>query len=140
MKIAFSEDVLMDVLMKRSPGYDGSSKLLDAIADGKAEGCAMLPTFIDINRIATEIADTQKARDIVSEIAFILGVLPVPHEELFLSAFNSKMSLNDAMLSVSAEEGKADVIATNNVDDFKGSNVPAMRPKEIMAQLSKKGD
>lgn len=135
MKIAFSEAVLMDVLMKRSPEYDESSKLLDAIVNGKAEGCTMLPIFININRIAAEITDTQKARDIVSEIAFILGVLPVPHEELFLSAFNSKMSLNDAILSASAEEGRADIIATNNVNDFKGSNVPAMRPKDIIAKL-----
>jgi hypothetical protein len=140
MRIAFSEDVLMDILMKRSPGYDASTKLLDAIVNGKAEGCAMLPTFININRMATEHTNAKEARDIVSEIAFILRVLPVPQNELFLSAFNSKMSFDDAMMSVSAEEGKADVIATNNVDDFKGSNVPAMRPKEIIAQLSKKMD
>lgn len=131
MRIAFAEDVLLDVLSGKGRA---SSELLDAVAEGKADGFVMLSTLTAIRRIAAENIGPKKASEIVSELAFILEILPMPQKEDILTSMNSKSDLDAALLMASAP-GNADLITAKSKKAFAESKVPVRSPREILSEF-----
>jgi predicted nucleic acid-binding protein len=137
MKAAFAEDVLMDILTGRNPAFRDSSELLDAAADGRIAGYVMLPTVTDISKISSQRVGNDNAGKIVSDIALILEILPLPEKEELLMSFNDSGRLEEHLLAASAKTAGIEIIATNRKNKYAGLPVRAMTPGEILSEYIK---
>ncbi len=123
MKAVITDDVIIGVLMGGDPG------ILDPPG---AELWVTLPTLSEVYRAAEAAAGGETARRAVSDLAFLLKILPEPSGERLMSAFNSRMRLADSLLAASAEIHGVEAVVTNRPEAFEGTGLRAYTPEEFL--------
>ena len=142
LKVLIDINVILDACIRMTDEEAKSNpvgKILLAIDIGKIEGyfsAASVPTLYYIVHSYTHNKKT--ALDIVKRTADFLKIIDLNETDCHL-AINSKPSdLEDAILYTSASRHDMDFIITSNVKDFKNSPVPAITPKNFLAQYLQK--
>jgi len=130
MKVLFDCDVLLDVVLHRSPHHQASGALLDW-AERKT-GRALVAWHTIANLVYMTDGDVEGyLRDL---LAFI--EIPKTGANDLRYALSLRFTdVEDAMQVAAAVAGGADRIATRNGKDFKKSPVPAMKPADILREL-----
>ena len=119
MKAVVTDDVIVDVLK------GGDPRVLNPPG---AEIYVTLATLSEVHRIAESLAGRETARRAVSELAFLLRILPEPSGERLMSAFNSEMGLPDSRLEASAAAAGIGTVVTLRPEAFRGSKLRAVPP------------
>jgi predicted nucleic acid-binding protein len=129
-------NVLLDVFQKREPHHDASAQVLGLVVSGEIRGVFPahgLTTLYYLVRKHGSRPDAETAMDEVL-LHFQIGNLDTVGwqraRQLGLEDFEDA-----GVATIAAQSGSA-FIVTRNVDDFRGSPVPAITPTDLLSQLS----
>lgn len=135
MKVLLDLNVLLDVIQEREPHYAVSAELLSRVAWGELEGAVPGHALTTIYYVVSKYGGEEVAGRAVD---WLLGELEIVAEEraLFLRARSLAMKdFEDAVVASAAEHARCDYVVTRNVEDFGGSPIPAITPRELDAEL-----
>jgi len=135
VRVLVDLNVLLDVIQRREPHYAASAEVLSLIAAGELDGAVAGHALTTIDYVVSRFAGRKSADEAVD---WILGGMEVVAEgrDVFLRPRSFEMKdFEDAVVAAAAEQVHADRVVTRNVDDFEHSPVPAVTPRELLAEL-----
>jgi len=128
-------NVVLDVLADRDPWAEHSSRVLELVEAGRAEGFVAAHTVTTLHYLVAKHGGRELATATVRKLLRVLGVVPVNEDRLLHALDLGLEDFEDAVQAVCAEKIRADVLVTRNADDFAGAGVQALSPVELLAGL-----
>ena len=128
-------NVVLDVLADRDPWAEHSSRVLELVEAGRAEGFVAAHTVTTLHYLVAKHGGRELATATVRKLLRVLGVVPVNEDRLLHALDLGLEDFEDAVKAVCAEKIRADVLVTRNADDFAGAGVQALSPVELLAGL-----
>ena len=135
-KLLIDTNIVLDLLAKREPFYDGAAMLFTLADKHKIKLTVSSLTFANTNYVLSKLKSAREAREILRRFKTLVGILN----------FNDKiieLSLNDegfkdfenGLQYYTALEHNQNIIITSNLRDFKNSKIPVMTADEYLSTL-----
>ncbi|WP_031547569.1 type II toxin-antitoxin system VapC family toxin [Oribacterium sp. FC2011] len=134
MKLLIDGNILLDVLQKREPHYEDSSKIWKMCETDLVEGYVSALTFANLVYIMRKELDAEKISEILKKMSLIFSVEDLTVSDLSAAAEMQWEDFEDALQAATANRIHAECIITRNVKDFKKSKVIAYTPTEFLAR------
>ena len=128
-------DVLIDVALDRRPHSGPSSELLDRIEHGSRRAFVAWHTVSNFYYLVTSSRGNADTRDFIAELVRFVAVAPADTPALRYAVSLPMADFEDAMQVAAARACGARYIVTRNIRDFSGSPIPALTPRDALAQL-----
>ena len=128
-------DVLVDVALDRHPHSEVSTELLERIERSPRRVFVAWHSLLNFFYLVTSERGASDARDFIAELIRFVAVAPADTAALRYAISLPMTDLEDAMQVAAARACGAEHIVTRNVRDFGRSPIPAMTPREALAQL-----
>jgi predicted nucleic acid-binding protein len=135
VKLLLDINVVLDVVLRRAPFVLDSAPLLSAIDAGRAQGYVATHTVTTAYYLVEKNQGVQNARAAIAEILRILEVVPTDGADLADALALGWRDFEDAVQAVCASKIEADFIVTRDLQDFRGSTVPAHDPAFVLTRL-----
>jgi len=133
MKVLFDTNVILDVLLARTPHAEVAVRLLNLVDQGKLEGVLCATTVTTLHYLATKAVGRRKAGKHVREIMAMFEVAPVDRAVLAQALELGYADHGDAVLHEAARLVGADGIVTGNRKDFAKASIPVFDPQELLS-------
>lgn len=135
MKLLIDGNVILDVLQKRDPHYEDSSKVWKLCETEQAEGFISALTFANLVYVMRKELDPEKIEDVLKKLSLIFRFTELSVADMNNAAGLRWDDFEDALQSSTAERLHADYIITRNVRDFRKSKIVAFTPSEFLARI-----
>jgi predicted nucleic acid-binding protein len=136
MKVLFDTNVLLDVLLERTPFCAASARAWTLAELGRLDGLAATLSFTNVFYILNKVLDRGSARNSVKKIRDIFTPAACDAWVINQAIDADLPDLEDAVQYFCALRAGADCILTRNAGDFPRKPVlPVLSPKEFLAQL-----
>lgn len=129
-------NVVLDVILMRTPWAPDAARVLDAISRGMAGGFIAEHAVTTVHYIVAKEATRAKANTAVGDLLQVLTVVPVGTAEFQRALAMSLSDFEDAVQAAACLTAGADYLVTRNGKDFKGAPVATRTPGEILASLA----
>ena len=140
MKVLLDTNVVLDVILKRSPWQADAEAIWAAHEAGELEACLTASVLTDVFYIVRRFQGNASARLAVEECVGSLQILTVDYA-LAQHALSLPMNdFEDAIQVAAAMRHHLDAIVTRDVNDFAGASVPAIEPGDLLLQLDSAGN
>ena len=136
MKIMFDTNVILDVLLDRSPFVAEASLLFAAIETGKLQGFISATTVTTIFYLATKVLGQASAKKAVTQLLQMFEVAAVNRTVLEQAVDSGFSDFEDAALYQSGFHAGVMGIVTRDAKGFKKSQLPIYTPEELLKSLS----
>lgn len=130
MKILLDCDVLLDVVLRRSPHHEASDRLLDWAEGGT--GRAAVAWHTAANLVYLTDGDV---RGFLNDLISFVEIPKTGTHDLLFALTLPLPDIEDAMQVAAAVCFGADRIATRNVKDYRKSPIPAVVPTDLLKEL-----
>ena len=128
-------DVLIDVALDRRPHAGPSSELLEQVERGPRRAFVAWHTLSNFYYLVTSARGDADTRDFITELVRFVAVAPADTAALRYALSLPMADFEDAMQVAAARACGASHIVTRNVRHFARSPIPAITPREALAQL-----
>jgi predicted nucleic acid-binding protein len=135
MKVLLDTNVILDVLLARSPHVQAAAQLLNFIDRKKLDGALCATTLTTIHYLATKSVGRPAAKKHVNELLAMFEIAPVDRNVLVRALELKFPDYEDAVLHEAARAVGAVGIVTRNRKDFAGSTLQVFDPPELLAIL-----
>lgn len=135
MRLLIDGNVVLDVLQKREPHCEDSSKIWKLCETGIAEGFLSTLTFVNLVYVMRKELSPEKIEEVLVKLSLIFQFTELAASDLSGATGMHWRDFEDALQAITAERLHADYIVTRNVKDFSGSRIPAYTPAELLARL-----
>lgn len=133
MKILVDTNVVLDLLLDRSPFADSAAKVFSLAENSEVEAALCATTLTTIDYLLTRSLPRDTAKKALSRLLELFEIAPV-NRSVIEEALQSRMTdFEDAVLSYAASLVGAKVIVTRNTKDFRHSPVNALDPAEFLS-------
>jgi predicted nucleic acid-binding protein len=136
MKLLIDTNVLLDVLTRREPFYQDSSKVWEYIESGRAEGHVSAISFNNVYYIVRRLGHRRKANRAVKLLSQLFQVAAVDADTLDRAIASSMRDFEDAIQWACAVQIDANQIITRNTKDYPAANPVAVSPTEFLDTVS----
>jgi predicted nucleic acid-binding protein len=133
--VLFDTNVVLDVLLKRSPWDVDAAVCWQASDDGKITGCLVASTLTDIFYIARKQKGLTGARDAVRVCLDAFAICVVDRQALELAVDLPGNDFEDNLQIACATLASLDLILTRDKNGFKDATIPVRSPDELVIQL-----
>jgi predicted nucleic acid-binding protein len=137
MRVLFDTNIVLDVLLSRSPWAEAADSLWHANDVGALSGYVVASALTDIYYIARKIKGRETAREAIRICLEAFNICAVDREVLELAHTSSGDDFEDNVLIACAQIYGIDVIATRDMSGFSSAPIPAQLPQDILSSLSK---
>ncbi len=134
MKLLIDGNIILDVLQKREPHYEGSAKVWKMCETDLAEGCVSALTFANLVYVMRKELDAEKINEVLKKMSLIFTFEDLNASDISTAAQMQWDDFEDAIQAATAKRIHADHIITRNVKDFKKSQIMAFTPAEFLAR------
>ena len=134
MRVLVDTNVVLDLLLARSPFADTAAGVFALVENSRVEGFLCATTITTVDYILGQTLPPQKARDALQRLLDLFGVAPVNRPVLEQALRSGIADFEDAVLERSARLVGADAIVTRNGKDFRKAEVTILDPAELLAQ------
>ena len=135
MTVLFDTNVILDVLLKRSPHDQPAVQLFAAVENGMLSGMISASSVTTIHYLAAKVIGPAAARLQIRNLVKIFDVAPV-NRAVLEGALNSKFhDYEDAVQHEAARQSQADGIVTRDPKDFKHATLRIFAPDELRRML-----
>ena len=131
-------NVILDVLLARSPWGDEGARLLDAIARGHIRGFVAAHAITTIHYIVERSAGTNAATTAVNDVLEVLEVVPLDHADSQRALALRLADFDNAVQVAACLRVGATFLVTRNPRDFKGAPVRIASAGEVLASLARR--
>lgn len=135
MRLLIDGNVVLDVLQKREPHVEDSSKVWKLCETSQAEGCISALTFANLVYVMRKELDSEAIEDVLKKLSLIFHFTELSAADLMTAAGMKWDDFEDAVQAATAERIHADYIITRNIRDFKKSRVMAFTPTEFLSRF-----
>lgn len=131
--IVIDTNVILDLLLARSPWVASAKEILLMVAENKIQGYITASTVTDIYYVLHKhVGDRERTKRIVLDLLHVVKVLDVTGTDC-VKAFELPMTdYEDALLAYYAKRHKIDCIVTRNPKHFKASPVKSLLPDAFL--------
>jgi predicted nucleic acid-binding protein len=136
VKVLVDTNVVLDVLLDRSPFAEGSKRLWAAIEIGAAQGFLAAHTLTTVHYLVRQAKGARAARDVVGLLLQVFEIAAVDKAVLDRAARLEFTDFEDGVSSAAAERAACGLIATRNAKDFQRSPVVAVDPITAAAHIT----
>ena len=134
MRIFIDTNILIDLIVMRSPSYASVAQIFDLALQKKdtivISNLSILNAHYVVKRIA-EVKETE-LRKVLHNICTSCEIAPLNANITIKSLVSEFKDFEDATQYFCALENMCDVIVTNNEKDFKLSTIPVMNTDEFL--------
>lgn len=138
MRLLIDGNIILDVLQKREPHFEASSKVWKVCETEQAEGCVSALTFASLVYVMRKEFVPEKIEDVLKKLSLIFRFTELSVADMNHAAGMKWDDFEDALQSATAERLRADYIITRNVRGFRKSKIIAFTPTEFLACLQEK--
>ncbi|MDR1452855.1 MAG: PIN domain-containing protein [Candidatus Margulisbacteria bacterium] len=132
MNILLDTNIILDVLLKRSPFYIEALKIFELAETGKINGFISATTFTDIYYLVRKAVGNKNVQKILHQLTTIFTILAVAEPEI-LNALNLQWKdFEDAVQYATALGAQMDGIVSRNKQDYQNSKIPLYEPAEFL--------
>lgn len=135
MKLLIDGNIILDVLQKREPHFEDSSKIWKLCETGIAEGYLSPLTFANMVYVMRKELSPEKIEDVLNKLSFIFHFTCLGLSDLSDAAGMHWNDFEDAIQAASAKKLQVKYIITRNVKDFRNGQIPACTPTEFLMRL-----
>jgi predicted nucleic acid-binding protein len=136
MRVLLDTDVVLDVMLARSPFAAPAAQLLNLVENGSFEAYISSITPINIFYIARK---TQTVGDLKLALRHLLQnvrVCSIDHSILTDALALPFTDYEDAVQCAAATASNLDAIITRNLKDYKNATLPIFSPTDFLNQLT----
>lgn len=135
-KLFIDTNIVIDLLSRRMPFYDGAANLF-SLADKKLVEISISSlTIANTSYTLLRQMDSNKAKSILRKIRLIVNILPLDDKIVGLALNDDSFSdFEDGLQYFTAIENNQDIIITRNLKDFKNSKLPAMTASQFLETI-----
>lgn len=130
-------NVLLDVVLARSPWADDAARLLDLVAGGAARGCVASHAVTTAYYVVERERHRTAAVTAVGDLLTLLEVVPVDADDFQRALALDLRDFEDAVQVAACLRAGAGFLVTRNRRDFAGAPVEIRAPGEIVAMLAR---
>lgn len=135
MRVLVDTDVLLDVALDRAPYAEVAAALLDHLEQNPGAGFMAWHSVANFYYLVVPRHGRNETRDLLLDLSRFVEVAATDTESLRVAGRLQMRDFEDAMQVAAAQACDADVIATRNTWDYRGSPVRALTPKQVLDQL-----
>ena len=135
MRILFDTNVVLDVLLARTPYLRHSAWVFDQAAEGRIRGLLGATTVTTIYYLSARSNGPRQAGEQIEGLLRRYDVAAGDRAVLTEAAAGDFRDYEDAVLYHAARRADADGIVTRNEDDFIRADMTVYRPGELRAAL-----
>lgn len=136
MRVLFDVDVILDLLLDRSPFSRDAAILLSKAEQGDLSGHICATAVTTIHCIARKAVGDNRARAEVRKLLTLLEPLAVNRAVLEAALDATFRDFEDAVSHEAARQAGVECIITRNIRDFKGSQIPVYSPSDLVRTLA----
>jgi predicted nucleic acid-binding protein len=135
MKVLIDANVILDVLLSRSPWVTDSQAVWEAIHRQQIQGHIVATTVTNLFYIARKLVGQPLALQGVRDCLAAFDVVPVNQTILDAAAALPGSDFEDNVTIRCAVMSGMEAIVTRNLADFSDSPVPAVSPAELLSRI-----
>lgn len=136
MRVTVDLNVFLDVFQNRPNHYAASAQVLRAVKDGTIEGVVPARALTTIYYIVRRHAAKPDAETALDRILAEFQICSLDAQGWQQARHLKIDDFEDAVVAATAVASNSSFIVTRNLDDFRGSPVPAVLPAVLLATLS----
>ena len=135
-KLLIDTNIVLDLLAKREPFYDGAAMLFTLADKHKIKLTVSSLTFANTNYVLSKLTSAREAREILRRFKTLVGVLNL-NDKIIELALNDEgfKDFEDGLQYYTALEHNQNTIITRDLRDFKNSKIPVMTAEEYLSTL-----
>lgn len=134
-RILFDVNVVLDVLLDRSPHAEASSAAWAAVETGIVEGLLAAHAVTTIHYMVGRQTGAAKAKRIVSAVLSVFGVAGVDAVVVREALELPCPDFEDAVTAAAARVAACDYIVTRDPKGFRGAPVRSLTPEAVVPLL-----
>jgi predicted nucleic acid-binding protein len=134
-RILFDVNVILDVLLDRTPFADDSSAAWSLVERGDAEGLLAAHSVTTLHYLNAKAVGIRMAAETTEALLTVFEVAPVDEAVLRAAIALEWRDFEDAVTAAGARRAKCDAVITRNPKDFKGAAVKVLTPAEAVAWI-----
>lgn len=132
MRVLIDTNVLIDYMTHREQFFDEAKKIIGLCADNKIKGYIAAHSITDSFYIMRKYP-LDISRTLLNEMCRVMSVVGIDYERLIAAINNLRFDdIEDCLQSVCAQSCGAECIITRNLEDFKGSEITAISPRDFL--------
>ena len=135
MKVLIDGNIILDVLQRREPHIEASSKIWKLCETDQVEGFISAFTFADLVYVIRKELTPDRIQEVLKKMALIFRFTDLSVADLTEAAEMKWNDYEDAIQSATAKRVHADCIITRNIRDYLQSTVPAYTPAEFLQRI-----
>ncbi|MCW5699142.1 MAG: PIN domain-containing protein [Rhodospirillales bacterium] len=136
MKLLVDTNVVLDLLLDRSPFVHAASDIFGRIERGEISGFLAATTVTTIHYLAMKAIGGQAADKAIERLLTLFDVAPITRLVL-QSALSAKYAdFEDAVVHEAARYAALDGIVTRDVAGFRNATLPIYQPDELLGMLA----
>ena len=138
MVLLIDANVVLSYITRRQPGFDEAYRLMDLCSGDNVDGYIAFHT-VSIVWYALRKKPQAERREVLLNLCSVLTVAGASHKDVVEAIKHEEFSdFEDCLQEKCAENIHADYIVTENLRDFKVSNVMAISPRGMLDVLGDK--
>ncbi len=135
MRVLIDINVVLDVLLDRSPHAEASAATWAAIEEGRAEGLLSAHAITTIHYLMRKEVGVAKATQTIAAILRVFGVALVDGSVIADALELRLPDFEDAVTCAAARHAACDFIVTRDPQDFRGSPIRCLAPDAAVPLL-----
>ena len=136
MRLLLDTNVVLDVLLARSPFDEDGATVMSAVETGLAEGFLCATTVTTIHYLTAKAVGRKTAEKHVASLLRIFQIAPVTGAILSSALVSNAKDIEDAVLLESGRAVSIDAIVTSDPFDFKKTlGISIHKPADILRIL-----
>ena len=113
-KLLVDTNIVIDLLAKREPFYDGTAKLFSLADKNKVKLAVSSLTFANTNYVLSKLKSTKNTREILRKFKILVRILPINEKIIELSLNDESFNdLEDRLQYYTGLENDQEIIITS---------------------------
>ena len=135
MRALLDTDVVLDVLLARTPFASDAEELFELNRQGRFDAYISGITPVNIFYIARKAKSSGDLRRAITNLLGVVRVCPLGHSILTSALASSISDYEDAVQHECAAAAGLDAIVTRNVADYQNATLPVYSPADFLNHL-----
>jgi predicted nucleic acid-binding protein len=135
-RLLLDVNIVLDVLLERSPHFPHAAALWAAIERGKASGLLAAHAVTIVHYLVAREHDRRRARQALDRLLSVYTVAAVDDAVVRRAMTLDWPDFEDAVTAAAAASAGCDALVSRNPRDFKGSPVPVVDAAAALALIT----
>lgn len=137
MRLYLDTNVILDLILNRSPFFDDIARIITLYEMGECELFTSSVSIVNCNYILGKNIDRKQVIDNLKILRSFCSILTVSELEIDKSLNSNFKDFEDAVQYFTCIKNDCNFIITSDIKDFKNSEIPAITPAEFLASMKK---